>query len=472
MKFFEKIIEYGFYLYIFFLPWQTRLIWKQGILNNGLWEYGTFSFYVSEFLLLLILILGFIWIIFKGKSEEREEKIDLFSFYLLIFVLILTSFISTYWASDQLLTLYAFIKLMEGMGFFGLIMKINFTFKRAAFALAITAFLQSALAIYQFLNQSILGNKWLGMSTQNPFLGGVSVIETETGRWLRAYGSLPHPNMLGGFLVVSLLLLIGLAFISQKKTERLFILVSFVVINVALFLTFSRESWLAFILAIIFLFYIILKSQNKELKLVLANLFLVSLTVIALFSLFFKDELLTRIEGVGRLEIKSTEERINYYDQAYKLISKDLFNKKTWYKGTGIGNYTLAIYQEINKNLKPWEYQPVHNFYVLMLAELGVEGMAAFLLLVYKIIKEVKTRRSITQREIIISSLDLKINEIVLLSKKFDYWFLIFSSILIAIGVINLFDHYFWTFYFGIILLWFSIGLWLRNFKSNRYNYI
>jgi O-antigen ligase len=471
MKIFEKIIEYGFYLYIFFLPWQTRWIWQQGNLNNGQWEYGTFSLYASEILLLLILLFGFIWVIFN-RSKVREEKIDLFSFYILIFVLILSSFISTYWAKSETIALYAFIKLMEGMGFFGLVMKINFTFRRAALAMVITAFIQSILAIYQFLSQSVLGNKWLGMSSQIPFQGGVSVIETETGRWLRAYGSLPHPNMLGGFLVVSLLLLIGLAFISKKRIEKIFILIGFIVINVALFLTFSRESWIALVLAISFLFYIILKSQNKELKAILVNLLLVSLTVTGLFSLFFKDELLTRIEATGRLEIKSTEERVSYYDQAYKLIGKNLVDKKDWFKGLGIGSYTLAVHEELDRNLKPWEYQPVHNVYVLMLAELGIEGMAVFLFLIYKILKEVQMHRLITQKEIIISAADLKVSEIILLEKKFDYWFLIFSSILIAIAVISLFDHYFWTLYFGIMLLWFSVGLWLRNFKSTRYNYV
>ncbi len=471
MKVLEKIVEYGFYLYLFLLPWQTRLIWREGVLNGGSWEYGTFSLYGTELLLLVILILGFIWMLLN-RSSASEEKIDLFNFYILIFVLILASFISTYWAQDQLLTLYAFIKLMEGLGLFGLVMKINFTFRRAAWSLMATALLQSILAIDQFLSQSIGGNKWLGLSSQSPFAGGVSVIENETGRWLRAYGSLPHPNILGGFLVISLLLLVGLSLVAKSKIEKLFILISFVIINAGLFLTFSRESWIGLLAALVFLFYLVLKGRNQELKVTLINLILISLIINGLFAIFFKDEFLVRLQATSRLETKSTEERVNYYDQAYKLISLNLFDKENWYRGDGIGNYTLAVYNKLDSRQNSWDYQPVHNLYVLMFAELGIEGMAAFLLLVYKIIREIKNHRLIAERQIMVGSRGQRTSEVILLGKKFDYWFLIFSAIVIAIAVMSLFDHYFWTLYFGIMLFWLSVGFWLRNFKPGRYNYV
>ena len=318
MKLFQKTIEYLFYLYVFLLPWQTRLIWRQGMINGGPWEYGTFSLYATEFLLILVLILGFIWLIFNRETKKRAGS-DFFGFYLWIFILILASFISTYWAPDYLLALYAFIKLMEGMGLLALAIRIKFTFKRLALALTFAALIQSILAIYQFLNQSVIGNKWLGISEQSSASLGPAIVETITSRWLRAYGSLPHPNILGGFLAIALLMLIGLAFVSQKKIERFFILISFTLINAALFLTFSRESWLAYVLALAFLFYIIFKGQNQRLKIALADFLVITLVVGACFGLFFKAEFFTRLRGSGRLELKSTEERIDYYDQSYKF---------------------------------------------------------------------------------------------------------------------------------------------------------
>ena len=54
--------------------------------------------------------------------------------------------------------------------------------------------------------------------------------------------------------------------------------------------------------------------------------------------------------------------------------------KDNWLIGVGIGNYTFALrakYPEI----KVWELQPVHNTYLLILAELGVVGFLFLLLL-------------------------------------------------------------------------------------------
>ena len=47
----EKIINFFLCLVIFFLPWQTRLILREGELNNGFWEYGTYSLYFLDFLI-------------------------------------------------------------------------------------------------------------------------------------------------------------------------------------------------------------------------------------------------------------------------------------------------------------------------------------------------------------------------------------------------------------------------------------
>ena len=36
---------------LFFLPWQTRLIYREGMLQGRFWEYGTLAIYATEFLL-------------------------------------------------------------------------------------------------------------------------------------------------------------------------------------------------------------------------------------------------------------------------------------------------------------------------------------------------------------------------------------------------------------------------------------
>jgi hypothetical protein len=453
------------------LPWQTRWIWRQGILNNGSWEYGTFSLYVTEILFLIIFFFGLVSIIGKRKNKDKaKEDSTGFSFYILIFVLALASFISTFWAADYLLAIYAFTKLMEGIALLALVIRIQFSLKKLAYTLVAAALVQSILAFWQSFSQSIIGTKWLGMSEQFSFLGGASVVESAAGRWLRAYGSLPHPNILGGFLAISLIMLFGLAFVTEKRAERYFVLISSIIINAALFLSFSRESWIGYFLALIFLSYIIFRGKNQRLKIIFSDLFIITLIVGAIFSIVLRNEFLTRSLASGRLETKSTEERISYSSEAYELINNNLSSNTDWYKGAGIGNYTVALYK-LNNQMNSWDYQPVHNLYLLLFTELGVGGIIVILFLILKIFKDIKIRKLAGERKIIISANKLYISDIVSLANKFDYWFLIFSAILIEIGIISLFDHYFWTLYVGSILLWLFLGLWLKNFRADINNF-
>ena len=64
----QKIIEYGFYLFLFILPWQTRWIIVPGEINEGYFEYGTYSLYGSDILLIILLFLAG-WYFFRKILE-------------------------------------------------------------------------------------------------------------------------------------------------------------------------------------------------------------------------------------------------------------------------------------------------------------------------------------------------------------------------------------------------------------------
>ena len=224
----SKIIEWGIYLLVFLLPWQARVIYKVGELAGGFWEYGTFAVYGTELLLLVLVVLNIIEKFRNKKEEIRKKKGGMTtivkpclpagrllncSIVLLFVVTILTVF----WAGDSGLGLYKFGMLLEGFLLFWLVVSSRVSFRRMAWILVLSGVVQAGLGIWQFLGQEILGNKWLGMATQFPMDGGVSVVETSLRRWLRAYGTLPHPNILGGWLVVGLLMTLGLYEFEYKK---------------------------------------------------------------------------------------------------------------------------------------------------------------------------------------------------------------------------------------------------------------
>ena len=67
-------IEYLIYLFLFLLPWQTRLILRHGVLNNGNWEYGIVGVYGTE-LILWFLMLVYVWRrIFVKKTLAQAER--------------------------------------------------------------------------------------------------------------------------------------------------------------------------------------------------------------------------------------------------------------------------------------------------------------------------------------------------------------------------------------------------------------
>ncbi|MBT4122198.1 hypothetical protein HOE31_04595, partial [bacterium] len=95
-----------------------------------------------------------------------------------------------------------------------------------------------------------------------------------------------------------------------------------------------------------------------------------------------------------------------------------------WYKGLGLGQYTLRLAQ-LYPDLPGYIYQPVHDSGMLTLAELGLWGLLIF--------------------STIILFIFLGAN---------SFWLLI-----VAVLILGLFDHYFRSMYFGIMLWWLVLAI-------------
>jgi O-antigen ligase len=447
MKILEKIIEYGIYLFVFLLPWQTRLIFREGNLN-GYWEYGTMSIYATEILLWAIFLLAAIWWTakkLKVKSEKSEitaksphpagddpegQKSKFVFAFLCLFVV--WSLISFLWADSKSLTLYAWHWLAEGVGFLLVLRAVNFDKKKLAWSFVLAVLVQAGLGIWQFLFQSTFSSKWLGMAMHDPTVPGTFVVETALRRWLRAYGSLPHPNMLAGFLAMAMLLSTWLYQKTEYGLKKLFLPAIFAILSLGLFAAFSK-SVIASFLFVLILWWVasFIRGKSGPAKIDLFKFTLIFLAVAIIFGAVFWEPVQTRISGAERLEIKSTTERLNYFGEAWQLI------KKHPLVGVGLGNYTLAAHNEINPNLKSWDYQPVHNIYVLVLAELGIIGFLFFLVFIlYALYFTFYTFRDGKNLQNIVFGLAL--------------------CMLLAVGF---FDHYLWTLYFGVMIFWLGLGL-------------
>lgn len=430
-EFFEKIIKISFLVFVFLLPWQTKLILRPAG-NN----FNEISFYFSHLFLIISLIL---FLIYQLLKKEYQEK-GLFIWYCLS-GLLLVIFLSFFFAPDKVLAFYKYIIILLGVFLFYFLQQV---FRQPIYGEAImektrvififlsSIFLHVCLGVYQFLNQKSFAFKYLGLASHHPEDLGVSVVETLSGRWLRAYGGFDHPNIFGGVLAISIILASYL--LAKKKLirtnkeifESIFLFVFYFFSLLALLFTFSRSAWLALALGFICLFIVFLIRKEKWALGRLAMLFFFSLFLTSIIYFSYQDLFSTRIINGGRLESMSANERSMQFNEFKEIIAEK------WFFGTGIGNYTNVLtnndYLENNLKKADWEYQPVHNSFLLLWSESGF--MALIFLLAFFI--------SVWKRGY----------------RDGFAWFLLSPLI-----ILMLFDHWFFSLPFGIIFLFFILGL-------------
>jgi len=443
----DKIFTLSLALLLFLLPWQTRWIFHDSLINGQVWEYGRFSLLGTEITLWALAIWRLILI--KPKWTGFKSALANSLFYPALTLLIFGA-LSIIWADDKSLALnYERLLIQAGL-FAWLIASYLKTIDREKIFLSMPfiafltgACLQGLLAIYQFFSQTTFACKWLGLSLLNPKLAGTVVIEFADQRWLRAYGAFQHSNILGGFLGLALIIAVIALWQNQKAINRvscivyqelpttnhqspitnnkqLFLIFAVGLIFSGLILSFSRSAWIGTALALVILLIIVLRKRPDDYK-----PFLIKIAVLlGLFACFWvltlpKGLFLTRTQAVGRLERISISERAEAIAQAEKII------KENWLAGVGLGNYT-AVLQKNNPDKTVWQTQPVHNIYLLILSELGIFGLVIFGWLIFTIIK--KTR-------------------------------LTYLTPFLVLLIIGFFDHYLLTLPIGLLFLGLSIGI-------------
>lgn len=425
MKFLKKLTEIFLLIFVFLLPWQTKLILYPAVDN-----FTEISLYLSHCFLILSIITFFVY---QLKSKGKLGKAALIWYFLgglEVFVLI-----SFFFAPNKFIAAYHYFILLLAFGLFYLLRE---GFKRAAYedsclnrsrailVFLFSMFLQSILGIYQFLKQSSFSSKFLGLAEHSSQVLGSSVVETTSGRWLRAYGGLDHPNIFAGVLVFVLLftafLLASKKLINSQLEKRVVMLLflGYFLSLTALFFTFSRSAWLAFMAGLIILTTLTFYQKDKLIFKRLLALIFFSAALFILIAIPYQDLVLTRVTASGRLEKISINERQEQIDTAFSVIKKNpIF-------GVGRGNYLEVTDNEGNKIAT--NRQPVHNSFLLIFAE---SGMFAFLsvLGIFWFFMRQRKRQALA------------------------------LSLVIALMVLMLLDHWFFSLPFGVLFLFFILGV-------------
>ncbi len=219
---------------------------------------------------------------------------------------------------------------------------------------------QTLIAIIQFALQSSIGLSLLGESRLSPETLNVAKLSLGGFKILRAYGTQTHANILGGLLSLGIISTIYL-YITEEVRKRTAVSL-LIILGLGLFLSFSRSAWLATAVSItLFLAFRKYKIEYARIQKIIAGILITILlsTITGLLPFVWYRYLSSTSAG----------ERVNQvYSSAHMMLENPF--------GVGMGNFTNAADLYSNVKLMPWEFEPVHNVYLLIGTELGVLAMA------------------------------------------------------------------------------------------------
>lgn len=439
----SKLYRLTIYFLAFLLPLQTHYLLRAGELNGQAWEFGKIALYGLDLLVIVI--------IFSQLINRTSQLKAISKFYRgmrwLLPTLIICTLPSLSQASDTALAWYSLSRLILGVVIFQIISKAHFNLELLKKIIIASATIQAIWGLVQFLSQSTFANKWLGLAVHLADTPGTSVIEVlgadgNLERWLRAYGALPHPNILGAFLALALILCLGIIIQKQdaelvKQTfdyQRVLLYLSLALLSAGIFVTFSRSAGLASIAGCL----IVCLYNLKNIKKLLPSLAIILISI-GLMWINYGYIYQSRFQSDVRLEQISTNERLSYLSQAQSLIAS-----KTW-TGVGTGQFGLASYEnKLSSSQSAYDYQPVHNVFLLIASENGIIALVCFLIILAMIsVSAIQPRFSGTQAGIN-------------------------AGLLSVLTILMFFDHLLWTQVSSIYLLWIYLGLITVSIKTEN----
>jgi O-antigen ligase len=423
------VIRKVYYLAIGLLPialcfWVYRTV---GEFNHPrvYFTYDDALFFLSDALILLAVLL---WLTTRISNISQSQAVGSqnirSSFTFPLFALLILVTLSIAWSQDWRTSLYISLHFWL---LFLLILSLrdwHEAWKPAMYGLSVALAIQLIAGFTGFALQSTaflepFNMQWPGIL--EPSMHGVSVVQLGNGlRILRAYGTLPHPNILGGLILVTLLGPASFFLTGRKRNYPALILFSLGI--VLAILTFSRSAWLGLI---VFFVLLLLKAKHVDharvFLLVSTAALTAFLTLLPLHDLFF-----TRI-GASTVETEtmSMAGRSWITGQALSAIREHPLT------GLGIGSFVINL---ANTAVEGAPIEPVHNVILLATAELGVAGLILIAILFVSVVRSII--RSTSPRAILAGAL------------------------LAGLGIISLFDHYLWTIAPGRTMLGLALGLW------------
>ncbi|MEX2053157.1 MAG: O-antigen ligase family protein [Candidatus Paceibacterota bacterium] len=421
----EKIV---FYFLIFAVPFQVRFIWGRWVQPFNEWTAG--FIYGTDILVILLFLL---WLLRSHPKLSLRFKAGDPSLWLFLFFAI--SALSIIKSGILPLSFYILLKLAEFIGFYFYLnhnLGSTFQFKRVVSVVVASGFFQAVIGVLQYATQSSLGFKILGESFLTTETPGAAVFVVDSVKYLRVYGTTPHPNVLAAWLFLALFAFYFWYFYYNRKGLNAKSMGVYGVILVAFFFTFSRVIiglWLLGVL--IRLLILFLKNDFRgilhKVKRKLIFISVITVIISGAFVISFWPQVQSRIHV--SLDEQAVTHRVFYNNVAGETaIESPLL-------GVGIGQFVPHMMSKL-KYLPAYVYQPVHNIYLLVASETGFIGLAAFGAFLFTLFRKFFRHPRF--------------------GKLHHYSFFILAASFLVMGI---FDHFLWTLQQGSLVFWLMMSL-------------
>ena len=386
------------------LPFLIRTTLFEYNIRNISSPYATIYLHSLD-IIFLIAILFFYW---KTKKLPFSDIKNVDKLWITLFSLI---FLQLFWVKYPLLTWVSGMRFYLGLALIWYISIFRYLARDLKYTingLFIGMLAQAIIVIAQFGLQKNLGLPLVVEPALSNSIAGVAKIDIFNSTFIRAYGTFPHPNILGYVGILALILVYAhklgkkLSIIIYSATIIIagfidhYILTSIqafgISILTAAYLLYTRLNGFGQVFSkfiILILHTVILLSFSKTAIALLLPLDFVYLTRLTQKSLFHVEQFQRILKSLPRFFVNAMSvsgiiflwtipysqlidtitKRFLYLQDAIQMIGYNLFF------GVGLGQYVVNL----SDNRELWQYEPVHNIFLLLFSELG---MFVFILLI------------------------------------------------------------------------------------------
>lgn len=358
-------IRFFLYLLIFWLPYSSAVVEISVIFSLVLWVVKRALVYTANFKgncsknKFFDLVAAF-----KPTSSILNRPICFFLIFCMISVAQSQYFAISFRAF--------FTKTLEWFIVYFLVLEVFREKKHIYIALGVLLFTAFSTAIDGIIQFHVTG--------RDIFLGR----ELASGR---ATAGFDHPNGLGAFLAVIVMLSLSLIYLNlEKLSKRLGLIFGFFIMLWALIITFSRGAWLATLFGLIFLLSML---SRKFISFLLIGLFIIYICL-----LFFSP---VEVKTLFRLDNENISRTLIWRFELWEDSIKMIRDKPFW--GHGLNTFMTKFQFYHRRYAGRYLYHPTyaHNCYLQIAAEVGIFGLLCFLWifknLFLKVIKLIQDNR-------------------------------------------------------------------------------